>query len=123
MMAQKAYSMVEDRLNRTREDQRDKYVGFAREFPSLLHSCGLTQAVAFALAKEDHHKWYADDLAAVLNGLGYAKLINQEALAKETREADLALYLRLSRDALTAAVWLKRYAEALSKDSASPRGR
>lgn len=123
MMAQKAYSMIEDRLNRAREDHRDKYISFAREFPSLIHSCGLAQAVAFALAKEDHHKGYADNLAAVLCGIGYAKLTNRDALAKETREADLAAYLRLSRDALTAAVWLKRYVEALDKQPVSPGGK
>jgi CRISPR-associated protein Cmr5 len=122
-MAQKAYAMVRDRISRAQESECEKYTSFAREFPSLVQSCGLAQAVAFALAKGEHHHDYAADLAAVLRSVGYTKLTDPDALAKESREASLTSYLRLSRDSLTAAVWLKRYVEALDKQQVSPGGK
>lgn len=121
-MAQRAYSVVRDRLDRTRQDDRDRYVALACEFPSLVHSCGLVQAVAFALAKGGQHAQYAEDLAAVLRGVGYAKLADSGDLAKETREVGLTPYLVLSRDALSAAVWLKRYVEASGRQQVSRGG-
>jgi CRISPR-associated protein Cmr5 len=111
-MAQAAYARV---AAHTRVS--DEYRSFSREFPTLVHTCGLAQAVAFALAKKDTKKpdngpqySYAHDLGQVL---GFS---NPEQLAKETRHANVSGYLRLSRDALAAAVWLKRYVEALAED-------
>lgn len=44
-MAQAAYKRIADR----KPDR--EFVSFARSFPSLIHSCGLAQAVAFANVK------------------------------------------------------------------------
>ena len=107
--------------------QKDDYATFAKSFPGLIHTCGLVQALAFAEAKgkdkENKLLWpdrsqenerghtleFLDDLATVL-GTGRDELI------KQSREADVVTYLRLSREALAAAGWLKRYVEALLED-------
>ncbi len=115
-IAQSAFEAVDARLHRLSGESRGKYTSFAREFPSLVHTCGLAQAVAFAIAKDDFHKMYAEDLAAVLHGLTYDEIADAVQLARKTRDLEVAPYLRLSRDALAAAVWLKRHVEAAEED-------
>ena len=53
----------------TGHDKPDKeYVSFAKKFPALIHTCGLAQAVAFALAKKEAN--YIADLSEVLKAAG-----------------------------------------------------
>jgi CRISPR-associated protein Cmr5 len=103
-MAQTAYQRI-----RERKPERE-FASFARSFPSLVHVCGLAQAVAFALVK---HREYLHDLAAVLKIVGHSEATSAESLARATRELSVASYVRLSRNALEAAGWLKRYVEAV----------
>ncbi|MBY0230788.1 MAG: type III-B CRISPR module-associated protein Cmr5, partial [Gemmataceae bacterium] len=56
-MARTAFSRVEER------GKSEEYRAFARSFPTLIHQCGLAQAVAFAQAK---NAGYVADLEAVL---------------------------------------------------------
>jgi CRISPR-associated protein Cmr5 len=109
-MAQAAYRRIENR-------KRDKeFISFARSFPSLVHTCGLGQAVAFALAKEKRsRKEYLEDLAAVLNAAGHSEAVSAESLGRAARESPVSAYVRLSRNALQAAGWLKRYIEAMEQ--------
>jgi CRISPR-associated protein Cmr5 len=100
-MALKAYEQIHGR------ELSQEFTRCAREFPSLIHSCGLAQAVAFAKAKKRHE--YLLDLTEVLNAAGHGQLPD---LAEATRSQDVATYVRLSRHALQAAGWLKRYVEA-----------
>src|SRR5271157_2852565 len=86
------------------------YASFAKKFPALIHTCGLAQAVAFALAKQE--TGYIEDLAAVLKATGHPEVSSAQALQKQTQEQPLSGYLRLSRDAISAAGWLKRHVEA-----------
>ena len=111
-IAQAAFGCVQQRKPKD-EKYRKEYRSFAREFPTLVHQCGLAQAVAFALTKKDHQQDYVTDLAAVLTAGGHADVASAEALAEQTRSLPVIAYVRLSRDALDAAVWLKRYVEAL----------
>lgn len=117
-MAQEAFACVQNRGAVTEE-----YRSFAREFPTLVHQCGLAQAVAFVRAKapkSDAHRDYGDDLAAVLKKAGHDDTTTAEALATRSREPGVSGYIRLSRDALDAAVWIKRYVEALFEEKAEP---
>src|SRR5437870_550909 len=111
-MAQAAFGRVQQKKERP-ETYCKEYRSFAREFPTLVHQCGLAQAVAFAQAKKDHQLDYANDLASVLTAAGHPGIASAEALAGQTRSLPVTGYVRLSRDALDAAVWLKRYVEAL----------
>ncbi len=116
-MAQTAYQRIQDRKTR-QQKLANEFTSFARSFPSLIHACGLAQAVAFAEAKgtkSRQHREYLEDLAAVLSAVGYSDAATPDALACATRESSVLPYLRLSRDALAAAGWLKRYVEAAAE--------
>lgn len=107
-LAQQAYACV---AGQTLDKE---YVSFAKKFPALIHTCGLAQAIAFALAKKGRPSQYASNLAEVLHAGGHPDVTSAEVLAEQTREHPVAGYLRLSRDAIEAAAWLKRYVEARS---------
>lgn len=110
-MAQEAYASVRRRAS---PGMPEKYASFARSFPSLVHACGLAQAVAFARAKD---QWqYLDDLATVLNKIGHAEAASVDSFERATREHPVPAYVRLSRNALQAAGWLKRYVEAVAPE-------
>jgi CRISPR-associated protein Cmr5 len=116
-LAQQAYTCIAKRTGNNFGD----YETVARKFPALIHTCGLAQAVAFAQSKRQKDRpgggaacEYLADLAAVLHAGGHAEVATADALAEHSRRDSVTTYLRLSRDAIDAAVWLKRYAEALS---------
>ncbi len=117
-MAQAAYRRIVDR----KPDR--EYASFARSFPSLIHDCGLAQAVAFAQAKGTSEKGkekkppgkYLEDLAAVLAAVGHYDVATADKLETATRDSPVPAYVRLSRNALQAAGWLKRYVEAVSPE-------
>lgn len=117
LMAQMAYPAVALRKKKMSEKSFKEYVSFAKKFPSLIHSCGLAQAIAFAEAKNE--KDYLEDLANVVRSAGHSDVKTASELGQQSREQSLAGYLRLSRNTLLAAGWLKRYAEALS-DGTNP---
>jgi CRISPR-associated protein Cmr5 len=101
--------MAEKAFERVRSKKGDQeYRSFALRFPSLVHSCGLVQAVAFAEIKNDG---YVKDLAAVLDTVESG--VN---LTEESRNADILRYMRLSRRALSAASWLKRCVQAFGDE-------
>ncbi|MBX3444936.1 MAG: hypothetical protein KF774_21225, partial [Planctomyces sp.] len=66
------------------------------------------------LAKKDDE--YVGYLAAVLRVSGHAELTDARSLDHRARTSPLNVYLRLSRDAINAASWLKRYVEAAGED-------
>ena len=108
-LAQAAFARI------ARYGKPDKeYVSFAKKFPALIHTCGLAQAVAFALAKKQ--TGYVEDLAAALNGSGHPEITSTQTLHQQTQTLQLNGYLRLSRDAINAAAWLKRYVEAAGEE-------
>jgi CRISPR-associated protein Cmr5 len=116
-MAQEAYRRIAGRK------PEKEYMSFAREFPTLVHSCGLAQALALARTKSEHHKHYADDLARVLTTAGHAQAGTAKELAHRIRdELDVTQYIRISRAALAAALWLKRYVEATRDEEPAREG-
>jgi CRISPR-associated protein Cmr5 len=114
-LAQAAYPRVSSRYEGAQaldEKKQKEYRTFAKKFPALIHTCGLAQAVAFARAKGE--SGYIDDLTAVLRAANHAEITDQQPLDHHARTAGLSTYLRLSRDAIEAASWLKRYVEAVA---------
>lgn len=105
MLAQAAYARIAIYSNAGQKKLDEVYVSFAKKFPALVHTCGLAQAVAFARAK--NHTDYVDDLAEVIKANGHAEITDSKLLDHHARTADLNGYLRLSRDAINAASWLK----------------
>ena len=98
-MAEAAFGCVEKRKKET--DKFDEYCSFSSSFPTLIHSCGLAQALSFAKAKEKDN--YIEDLKVVLEA---------EDIIERSREAGVMEYIRISRRAISAASWIKRYAQA-----------
>lgn len=109
-LAQAAFPCIQERRSLLSEKRLSEYTSFAKSFPALIHTCGLAQAVAFALAKQEQD--YIADLTVVLKAAGHAQITDQDPLDRHVREQSLGGYLRLSRDAINAASWLKRYVEA-----------
>lgn len=106
LMAQEAYERV---ITRSNEEDFDEYKSFALSFPSLIHTCGLVQAVAFAEAKDKGG--YIDDLQKVFD-----RTDNAGDLRAKSREAHVMEYMRITRHAITAAGWLKRYCQACENE-------
>lgn len=116
-LAQSAYPRVVARIPpgtdpKNLTEAQKEYRTFAKKFPSLIHSCGLAQAIAFAQAKQEHN--YLADLAEVVKAAGHPEVDNANRLGELSRSQPLVAYLRLSRDTLMAAGWIKRYVEALA---------
>jgi CRISPR-associated protein Cmr5 len=101
-LAETAYTKVR-KLAQSNEEA--EYRRFAKRFPALLHNCGLSQAIAFAYSKGQ--KDYLEHLKAVADTTD---------LQNTAYQVELLEYMRLSRQCLDAAGWLKHYAEALLND-------
>lgn len=102
-MAERAYSCISG-LN---QGQPDDYLTVAKTFPALIHNSGLVQALAFAQAKGGDKEAYTVYINHLIDVMG------EDNLENESRTADIVRYQYLSREAIEAATWLKRYAEAL----------
>ena len=114
--AQKAYKCISPRVKETKGQGKksgkdnEEYSQLAKKFPALVHNCGLAQALAFLQAKEKDAnigKAYYSHLSEVMG------LKKDEDLGKISRTAKLMEYQHLTREAIEAATWLKRYSEAL----------
>jgi CRISPR-associated protein Cmr5 len=114
-LAQAAFPRIQDRKQRLSKPEFGDYQSFAKKFPALIHTCGLAQAVSFALAKNQTN--YINDLSEVLKAANHPEITAARPLETHTREEELGGYLRLSRDAINAASWLKRYVEAAVEDT------
>jgi CRISPR-associated protein Cmr5 len=112
-LAQAAYAQIAIHTRNGSRKPDKEFVSTVKKFPALIHTCGLAQAVAFALAKKDVE--YIGYLAAVLNTAGHPEISDAKSLDGCSREEKLGGYLRLSRDAINAASWLKRYVEAVGE--------
>ncbi|MDR0867221.1 MAG: type III-B CRISPR module-associated protein Cmr5 [Planctomycetota bacterium] len=104
-MAATAFSAVKAR------PPSDEYRSFAKSFPGLIHTCGLMQAAAFALA-DDKKKSVLEDTVKVLAALT-GEPLGTDKYVEKWRGADALEYIRASRFALRAASWIKRQADAL----------
>lgn len=107
-MAQAAFLAVNGRQG------SNEYKSFAKSFPSLIHTAGLCQAVAFAQARRaGSASQVLEDVFQVYSVSAGVQVVGLDAFAESVRLAPVTEYLRLSRLALQAATWVKRYVEAL----------
>lgn len=103
---------------------RTKYGAIAHKLPGMILQNGLAQATGFLLAKggnsdDDHHSWLLDDLNQVLRAGNSLDVPDREQLHQAIIEADLMQTLQLTRAALEASGWLKRYVQGLLRVSAT----
>jgi len=92
--------------------RRESYGRMAQKLPVLIRTAGLAQALAFVEAKASgSNEWpyhrLLDDLADVL---GEA---SRDALLQKSREAELAEYAYLTRQAMLALTWFKRFSQSI----------
>jgi CRISPR-associated protein Cmr5 len=93
------------------QSKKGDYKRLSKKFPALVHTCGLTQAIAFVQGKEKEvGSKYLKDISVIISP---ENTIN---LADKSRNADLIEYQHMTRDVIDAATWLKRYSEALLED-------
>jgi len=101
------------------EKVRKDYGSMALRFPALLRSAGLVQALAFVDSRgNDAHKQFIHDFASVIYELEGKPKRGKEAFEQyfqEARDAQLAQYLRMTREALAVADWFKRFAQSVLK--------
>lgn len=113
-MAQKAYNLV---MQRKDSENESNYKQTATTFPALIHGNGLCQAVSFYnIPKKDVRGLYLADLAELL------EFSSADEFAKEVRCCNLEKYMLISRLAMDAASWLKRYSQACLSDEEMARG-
>lgn len=82
-----------------------KYRTLALNLPTMILQSGLMQTVGFLLAKgTDEHLTIYQHLKI---------LLNDDNLHETVRTSDIVKYQRLTRNAIEASSWLKRYTQAL----------
>lgn len=101
---------------------KQEYGALAHKFPGMILQNGLAQATGFLLAKgaatdklgrlkDSEHYALLDDLLALLRTLGASDATNRTQLHEQIIAADLAATLLLTRRALEASGWMKRYVQ------------
>jgi len=97
-----------------------QYGSLCHRFPIMVLRNGLAQAVGFLAAKSKNstaHGLLLSHLAAHLSSNA-----NAASYQTDVNKADIAKYRRMTREALAAAVWYKRFAESLLNVDASELG-
>ena len=85
-----------------------KYRTLALTFSAMIMQSGLAQAIGFLMAKgNEEHNLMLTHIATLLN------CPNNDAMHQAILSSDLTKYQLLTRNALEATSWLKRYTQAL----------
>ena len=110
-LATEAYRCVAARKGKPHEKG---YSSLAHSFPSMILQNGLAQATGFLLAKgRDEHRELLRDLNAVLRAAAATASEDGEKLHAEIIGANLSQTMQLTRQALEASAWIKRYAQGM----------
>ena len=106
---QRYAAKIYDQVQSVPASQRTAYEGMAHKLPVLIRTAGLAQAFAFVAARgEAAHQLLLDHLVEVI-GAG-----SRESLLVRSRTDELAKYMRLTEEVLTALLWYKRFAQTSS---------
>ena len=107
--AQAAYPMVEE-IQHSTGTLEANYRSVALNFPTMIMQSGLSQAIGFLMAKDKgEHRALLRHLAQLL-GFESSNHLHQAVVKSELKQ-----YQLLTRQALDASSWLKRYTQALLK--------
>jgi CRISPR-associated protein Cmr5 len=103
---QRYAGQIYDQVESVPATQREKYEGIAHKLPVLIRTAGLAQALAFvAASKEAAHQLLLNHLSKVVGAETSATLLER------SRTDELAKYMRLTQEVLTALLWYKRFAQ------------
>jgi CRISPR-associated protein Cmr5 len=89
------------------EADRKKYGSMAHKLPILIRTAGLAQALGFLDARGN------DAQARLLQHLAEVLGFDKATLLARSREAPLTDYMRLTRQAMAALIWYKRFAQSV----------
>lgn len=118
-VAQAAYERIAAHAQKTKAEKK-KYGALAHKLPVLILQNGLAQATGFLLAKgKTEHIAVLDDLAQVLRTTGEAGCEDGKSLHQTVINADTFKTMHLTRRALEASGWLKRYVQGILKIDAT----
>lgn len=96
------------------------YSALAHKLPGMIMGNGLAQATGFLLAKgESAHCALLNDLNAVLRATGTSTNGSGPDLHQQVIDSDLNQTLILTRRALEASGWLKRYVQGVLLDESA----
>jgi CRISPR-associated protein Cmr5 len=116
-VASAAYQQVSARQD---VPDKKKYGAIAHKLPGMILQNGLAQATGFLLAKDgNEHRMLLDDLNAVLRAGGTLDVPDRQALHLAIIGANLGQTLKLTRHALEAAGWIKRYVQGVLRVDAT----
>jgi len=108
--AEDAFPLVKSMIgsDTDRKKLEAKYRTLALNFPTMIMQSGLAQAIGFLMAKgKDEHKIILGHIE---------KILGRPNLHADILSSDIKEYQLLTRQALDAAAWLKRYTQALLKN-------
>lgn len=91
-------------------DTTKDYGTLARDLPSLLHTNGLGQTLAFLQSKKDGHRLLLQHVSAWV--MGQMGVQDMDLLDWVISIADGQEYRRATAEAMAFAEWLKRFAES-----------
>ncbi|MGR6502666.1 type III-B CRISPR module-associated protein Cmr5 [Shewanella sp. Koi 1] len=121
IVATAAFKQINSRKDKSIEENK-KYATLAHKLPTMILQNGLAQATGFLLSKsEEHHKALLEDLVLVFKQVDakLANIANAEALHEAIIQSDLHQIMRMTREALEIAGWLRRYVQGVLKIDAT----
>lgn len=104
---QRYAAKIYDQVQSVPANQRTAYEGMAHKLPVLIRTAGLVQAFAFVAARGEAASHLLLDHLVEVVGAG-----NRANLLARSRTDELAKYMRLTEEVLTALLWYKRFAQA-----------
>ncbi|MGI2079316.1 type III-B CRISPR module-associated protein Cmr5 [Shewanella putrefaciens] len=122
IVATAAYQRIKARKLENSDKDNKNYATLVHKLPSMILQNGLAQTTGFFLAKnEDHHQALLEDLTQVFKQVDakLANIANGEALHGEIIQSDLHQIMRMTREALEIAGWLRRYVQGVLKIDAT----
>ena len=120
-----AYARINLRRGVTNDNDNDNdknkaFGTLALKLPAMILQNGLAQATGFLIAKgNEEHLAVLNDLAATMHAADGCTATTGTALHQEIIAADTAATMRLTRSALEASGWIKRYVQGVLKISAT----
>jgi len=118
IVATAAFERINSRKTNNSTEENKKYATIVHKLPAMILQNGLAQATGFLLAKnEDHHKELLKDLTSVFKQVNanLKNIADGEALHGEIIQSDLYQIMRMTREALEIAGWLRRYVQGILK--------
>jgi CRISPR-associated protein Cmr5 len=115
IIATAAFERINSRKSKIGEDNK-KYATVVHKLPAMILQNGLAQTTGFLLAKNEvHHQAVLEDLTQIFKQIDADSKIGAGDLHTAVIESDLYQIMRMTREALEIAGWLRRYVQGILK--------